>query len=170
VWWRWASPDPGLGPGVEMLGRHARRQVDLLGIGEGLAGEGLPAEEAPPAFLQVEPTGPRGEGDGVDARMLPQPLLDRPAGMAGEVVADQVQLALGIGRVQPREEFQVADGVARRRGEGELVAVPHAQRPVDPHLLVAAPVVERRLDPVAGRGPAGSWGEGARDYRAQFVQ
>src|SRR5258708_6685916 len=59
VWARGTAPDPGFGPRVEMLRGNARRQINLLGIGEGLPGEGFPAEEAPPAFLQIEPTGPR---------------------------------------------------------------------------------------------------------------
>jgi hypothetical protein len=34
-----------------MVGRHPRRQVNLFGIGEGLAGERFATEEPPPAFL-----------------------------------------------------------------------------------------------------------------------
>src|SRR5262249_36167876 len=91
VGWRRAAPDPGLGPGIEVLRGDARRQSDLAGVGEGLAGERLATEEPPPAFLQVEPAGARREGHGVDPRMEPQPLLDGPTGMAGEGVADQVE-------------------------------------------------------------------------------
>ena len=72
VWWRRAAPDPGFGSGIEVLRGDPRCQVDLLGIGERLAGErlageGLATEEAPPAFLQIEPARPGGDWHGVDA-------------------------------------------------------------------------------------------------------
>jgi hypothetical protein len=47
------APDPGLGAGVEVLGGDACCLIDLLGVGEVLAGERLAAEEAPPAFLET---------------------------------------------------------------------------------------------------------------------
>src|SRR5260221_9369146 len=101
---RRASPDPGLGPRVEVLGRPPCRQIDLLGVGEGLAGERLAPEQPPPAFLQVQPAGPRRERNGGHARMLSQPLLYGPTARAGEMVAAQGKLALGMGGAQPREE------------------------------------------------------------------
>src|SRR5262249_39229511 len=149
VWWRWAAPDPGMGPGSEVLRGDARRQVDLVGVGEGVAGERLAAEEPPPAVLQVEPAGARGEGDGGDARMEPQPGLDRSAGMAGEMVADQVEVAVGGGRSELVKEDEVAHGVTRRRGAGHFLPIAYASRAVDPDLLLAAPLVERHFDPVA---------------------
>src|SRR5262249_39387129 len=155
--WRWASPDPGFGPGVEVVGRHSCRQIDLLGVGKGLASERLATEEPPPTFLQVQPAGPRRERDGVHAGMLCQPLLDRPTRMAGEIVADQVQLARGIGGVQQREELEVGDGVARGRCEGHFVAVTHPQGPIDPDFLLATTVIQGRLNPVAGGRPARGW-------------
>src|SRR5262249_55228945 len=128
VGWRWAAPDPGRGPGIAVLRGDLRRQVDRVGVGTGRAGERLAAEEPPPAFPQVERRGARGEGNGVDPWREPPPLLDRPAGMAGESVADQVEGALGGGRSNLVEELEVADGVAQGCGEGELVALAHAQR------------------------------------------
>jgi hypothetical protein len=74
------------------------------GISEGLAGERLATAEPPPAFLQMEPAGACRDGDRMDAWMLAQPLLERPTRVAGEVVADQVELARGIGPVEEREE------------------------------------------------------------------
>src|SRR5215469_100240 len=104
------------------------------------------------------------------AGMLCQPLLDRPTRMAGEIVADQVQLARGIGGVQQRDELEVGDGVARGRCEGHFVAVTHPQGPIDPDFLLATTVIQGRLNPVAGGRPARGWGEGARDHGAQFVE
>src|SRR5262249_7102711 len=65
VWWGWAAPDPGFGPRAEVLGRHLCRQVDLLGVGKGLAGERLATEAPPPAFLPIEPAGACRDRDAV---------------------------------------------------------------------------------------------------------
>jgi len=58
---RRASPDPGLGPQVELSGGDARGLLDLLGIGKTLPGERIAAEEPPPtlraALSQHAPVG-----------------------------------------------------------------------------------------------------------------
>ena len=54
------SPDPGPGAGVELGGGYLGGVGDLVGVGEGLAGQGLPPEDPPPAFLQVQPAGALG--------------------------------------------------------------------------------------------------------------
>src|SRR5215470_15727578 len=51
------SPDPGPGAGVELGGRHPGGVGDLAGVGEGLPGQRLAAEDPPPGFLQVQPAG-----------------------------------------------------------------------------------------------------------------
>jgi hypothetical protein len=169
--WRWRpAPDPGLGPRVEVLGRHAGRQIDLRGVSERLARERLAAKQPPPAFLQIEPARPGRERDRVDAGMLRQPLLDGRAGVTGEVITNQLEVACRIGSVNDRQEFEVAGGVARRRGEGHFSSVPHPQGAVDPDLLVAPPIVQRGLDPVTAARPARCRRKGARDYRAEFVE
>ena len=48
---RRASPDPGLGPQVELSGRDARGLLDLFGIGKTLSSQGITAEEPPPTLL-----------------------------------------------------------------------------------------------------------------------
>ncbi len=50
---RRASPDPGFGPVVEAGGGAGDGVRDLGVVGEGLAREGLLAEQAPPTFLEV---------------------------------------------------------------------------------------------------------------------
>jgi hypothetical protein len=59
----WTAPDPRLGAMIQLLGGKDRDLVDLLAIGEGLAGKGLPAEKTPPAFLQIEPARAFGNED-----------------------------------------------------------------------------------------------------------
>src|SRR4051794_23233368 len=51
--WRWPSPDPGFGVGVELGGGQLGGVGDLGRVGEGLPGQGVPAEDAPPGLLQV---------------------------------------------------------------------------------------------------------------------
>jgi hypothetical protein len=55
------SPDPGPGAGVELGGGDLGGVVDLVGVSEGLAGQGGLAEDPPPAFLQVQPAGALGD-------------------------------------------------------------------------------------------------------------
>src|SRR5712692_5073365 len=71
VTWRLrrTSPDPGLGPQVELSGRDAGSLLNLLGIGKALPGERITAEEPPPALLQVEPAGSGRNEDVMDAWM-----------------------------------------------------------------------------------------------------
>ena len=80
-----------------------------------------------------------------------QPLLNGPTGVAGEIVADQMELALRIGLVNYCEELEVADRIARRSREGHFPSVTHPQGPIDPDLLVAPPVVQQCRNPVARR-------------------
>jgi transposase len=110
---------------------------------------GLP----PDLYLQVEPTRPCRDRDLLDARVVRQPLLDRPARMAKEVVRDDVEITRGVGMVDGLQQAQVADGVARGGGECDFLAVAHAQRPVEPHFLVPAAVFEWSLNAVAGWRP-----------------
>ncbi|GHO99832.1 hypothetical protein KSF_098800 [Reticulibacter mediterranei] len=50
------SPGPRIGSMVELHRGDLHRSLDLTGIGKTLASEGIAAEEAPPAFLEIEPS------------------------------------------------------------------------------------------------------------------
>jgi hypothetical protein len=52
-----SAPHPRLGPGVEPPGTVGRRPVNFLGVNKGLAGEGFPAQQPPPGFYQIQPSG-----------------------------------------------------------------------------------------------------------------
>src|SRR3954449_10726070 len=86
--WRWPSPDPGFGVGVELGGGQLGGLGDLGRVGEGLPGQGVPAEDAPPGLLQVQPAGSFGDEHLLDARMAGQPGPRREAVVAGEVVGE----------------------------------------------------------------------------------
>jgi hypothetical protein len=91
---------------VELSSGDAGGRGDIVGVGEGCAGERLAAEEAPPAFDEVQPGRPHGNEGVLDARMVRQSVADRATEMAGEMVGDEIQVATRIGRsegVQQRE-------------------------------------------------------------------
>src|SRR5204863_6122808 len=91
------SPDPGPGAGVELGGGHPGGVGDLVGVGEGLPGQGLAPEDPPPAFLQVEPAGALGDEGVPDAGMAFQPGPGALAVVAGKVAGHHVDRAFGVG-------------------------------------------------------------------------
>src|SRR5215471_5587291 len=145
------SPDPGPGAGVELGGGHPGGAGDLVGVGEGLPGQRLAAEDPPPGFLQVQPAGARGDEGVADAGVACQPGPGVVAVVAGEVAGDHVDGALGVGVVGPLQEVLVGGAVAGLGAHGDRLSVGDAQPAVDPGLVRPAGVLQRRLDPV----PAG---------------
>src|SRR5262249_26338257 len=142
----WPSPDPGFRALVQLPGGDPRGQVDLRRIGEGLAGECRPAKRPPPGFLEIQPAGALPDEDRAHARVRRQPFPDRRALVAGEVVADDVEVAVRVVLVDDAQQAQVAGGVAGGGGEGARLPVAHPQGAVDPDLLRAPAIFERRLD------------------------
>ncbi len=163
------TPDPGLGPQIELPGGNAGGLLDLIGIGEALPSEGIAAEEPPPAFLQIEPAGPRGNEDMMDARMSFQPGARLQTTVTAEIVGDDEDVATGIVGFDVGQQRDVTLGVARSSTPGQFLAIAHAQRPVDPGLFGPATVIHLRFDAVPVGRPAGSRGKGARHYGAEFV-
>src|SRR5512146_2029078 len=105
----------------------------------------------------------------LDAGVAFQPGPGALAVVAGEVVGDDVDGALGAGLLGQLEEVLVEGAVAGRGAQGDGLPVGHAQPAVDPGLLRPAGVLQRRLDAVPAGRPAGSGREGARDHRAELV-
>jgi hypothetical protein len=68
--------------------------------------------------------------------------------VAGEVIGDHPDGALGVGLLLELEEVLVEGAVAGRGAQGDRLAVGDAQPAVDPGLLRPAGVLQRRLDPV----------------------
>ncbi len=122
---RQASPHPGLGPQVELRGRHTSSLFDLFGIGKTLPGEGITTEESPPALLQIEPARPRGDKDLMDAWMPFQPGARLEAVMAAEVISDNEDLARQVVGFNVGQQGDVALGIARSRTSGHLLAIAH---------------------------------------------
>src|SRR6266487_2775610 len=159
------APDPGPGAGVQLGGGYLGGVGDLVGIGEGLPGQRLAPEDPPPAFLQVQPAGALGDEGVPDPGVIVQPGPGALAVVAGEVIGDHVDGALGVGLLSPVEEVLVGGAVAGRGAHGDRLPVGDAQPAVHPGLVRPAGVLQRRLDPVPAGRPAGCGREGARDHR-----
>jgi len=169
VRWRWPSPDPRLGMAVELCRGGARDVGDVVGVGQGLAREGLAAEDAPPPLDQVQPGGPDRDEGVLDARVIGQPRANRATAVAGQVVRHDVQVAVWIRLVERLEQFQVARGVARGRRLGQDLSVLDTERAVDPHLVRSPIIIQGNLDPVTVRRPTRRRGEVAGCHRAEFI-
>lgn len=164
-----ASPDPGLGPLVELDGRYTSRLLDLFGVSEALASQSIASEEPPPALLEVEPTCSRRNKHVVDARMLFQPGARLQAEMTREIVGDNEDIPLRIIRFDLFEQLNVAFGVARGSTTGDLLAVTYPQRPVHPGFFRSPAIIERCFNPVSIGRPACCRVKGAGDYWSEFV-
>ncbi len=165
----WTPPDPGCGVAIELSRRDGGDIRDVSSVGYRHAREGFPPEQSPPTFDEVEPRGARWDEGMLKTRVSGQPVPDGPTGVAGEVVGNEVEIALGIGLVERGEQGKISRGVARGSGLRQDVAAVHTQRPVDPHLVETAVVVQGHLDAVAIRGPARGWWEVPRGYGAELV-
>jgi len=123
-----ASPDPGLGVAIEMLSRAPGHISNIVIIGQRLSCEGFAPEDPPPALDQIQPRRSHWNEGVLNAGMGVEPFPDRPAGVAGQVVGDQVQVPARIGVVQrlPLSLFPSAryiltadsDGTSKRLATG----------------------------------------------------
>jgi len=109
---RRASPDPGLGPQVELSSRDARGLLNLFGIGKTLSSQGITAEEPPPTLLQVQPARPGGDENVMDAGMIEQPGPRLEAGMTTEIVGDDEEIPSWIVGFDISEQGDIAFRVA----------------------------------------------------------
>jgi hypothetical protein len=124
------SPDPGVGPQVELRGRHTSGLFDLFGVGKALASEGIAAEEPPPALLQIEPARPGGDEDMMDAWMIDQPGAGLETVVTGEIIADDEDISRRIVGFDVCEQGDVA---AFRCAKLHTWSVPCHRAPVAPH-------------------------------------
>ena len=89
--------------------------------------------------------------------------------MTAEIIADDEEVAFRIVGFDVGQKRDVAVGIARGRTAGQLLAIAHPQRPIDPGLLGITSIVQQRVDAVSIGGPAWVWIEAARDYWPEFV-
>lgn len=163
------APDPGLGAPIELSGGEAGGLLNLIGIGKALPGEGITTEEAPPALLQIEPTGSRRNEDVMEARMPFQPGTGLQTRVTTEIVADDEDVAVRVVGFDVGQQSHIALRIARSRTARQLLAIPHPQGSVDPRLLRPAAIIHLRFDAMPVRRPARSRGKSARHYGAELV-
>lgn len=167
---RWTSPDPRSRSRVQVGGGNRSSLVELGRVDEALAGKRFLAEQPPPAFLEVQPAGANRDEHLLDAGMSGDPLLDRRALVAGEVVGDQEEVSRGVGLVDGLEQLEVTHGVTRAVLESQVLTVADAQGAIDPDLLGTPTVVERGLDPMTIGRPARNRRVAPGDERAQLIE
>ena len=120
-----ASPDPWFGPQVELSSRDTGGLLDFLGIGKALPSQRIAAEEAPPALLQIEPTGSSGDEDLMEAWMRFQPGAGLETVVTTEIIGDDEDVAGRIIRFDIGQRSNVALGIARGRTAGQHLAIAH---------------------------------------------
>src|SRR5262245_4712308 len=103
-----SAPHPRLGTSVQLLRCNLGRVFNLVCICEGLPGKCFTAEQTPPRLLQIEPTGAFRDKDVMHPRVSGKPFLNRLAGMARQVVGDQIQLAFRIRSVDYVQQSQIS--------------------------------------------------------------
>jgi hypothetical protein len=164
-----SSPDPRLGSMVELSRGNARGLLDFVWVGKALPGQGIAAEEPPPALLQVEPARSCRNEDLVEPWMLGEPGPRLSTAVAGEIVSDDVNVPVGIVGFDALKQSYVVRRVARSGASGQFLAIAYAQRSIDPGLLGVATVIQRRFDAVTSGGPARGWWKGSGNYWPEFV-
>jgi hypothetical protein len=163
------TPDPGLGAPIELSGGDTGGLFNLIIVGKTLSGKRIAAEEAPPALLQVQPTGSFRNEDVMEPRMRSHPGTSLSTVVAGKVVGDQEDIACRIVGFDVRKQRDVVRRVARGNTSGELLAIAHTQRAIYPGLLKPATVIERRFDAVPTGRPAGCGRERAGNYWPEYI-
>ncbi len=123
---RWASPDPGVGPPIELRSSDAGGLLNLFGIGKALPSECVTTEEPPPALLQIEPTRSGGNKDVMDARMIGQPGACLEAGMTAEIVSDHKDVSRWVVSFDVGQQGNVAFGIARSGTASQFFAIAHS--------------------------------------------
>jgi hypothetical protein len=98
--------------GVELAGCQGSGVVDVVAVGEGAAGEGGFAEDAPPAFLRVEPARADGDEGVVDTGMVLEPGQAGQTVVTGQVVGDDSELAGRIGVIAATDQSVASSRVA----------------------------------------------------------
>jgi hypothetical protein len=163
------TPDPRIGAPIQLSGGDTCGLFNFISVGKTLSGKRIAAEEAPPAFLKVQPTGSFRNEDVMEPRMRSHPGASLGTVVAGQVVGDDENVARRIVGFNVSKQRDVVGGVARSGTPGHLLAIAHTQRSIHPHLLLATAVIQRRFDAMPTRRPAGRGRKGAGYYWPEFV-
>lgn len=105
------SPHPGLRAVVELNRRDLHGLLDFSRIGETLTRQRIAAEQAPPAFLEIEPAGALRDEDVLEARMVREPGAGLQTIMAAQVVGNDENVPRRIVGFDLFEQLNVILGV-----------------------------------------------------------
>lgn len=108
---RRSPPDPRFGTGVELGSGHTPGQVNLARVSKTLTSERIPAEEPPPALLEIEPAGAFGDEDVLQPWMLRHPGARLQAVVTTQVIRDEEDVTARIVLLDELEQFNVIGGV-----------------------------------------------------------
>ena len=133
--WSRTLPNPGFCSAVKLLRSNVRGAFNFGVVCKGLSSECLSAEEPPPTFLQVQPTGTFGNEHLMEPSMVSQPKSNWRAEVTGEVIGNEVQIAIRIGLVNGSKQLQIALGIAGRCGQGQFGSIVDTQGTIHPHLI-----------------------------------
>ena len=145
------SPDPWFGSPIELSGSHVHHSLDLVGIGKTLSRERIATGEAPPALLQVEPTGTFGNEHVLEAWIVCQPDARLQAVMAASIGGENDHVSTRIIGFDGFEQFNIMRGMTRGCTSGQLFAIAYPQCAIDPDLLQATTVLQGSFDAMAVR-------------------
>jgi hypothetical protein len=105
----------------------------------------------------------------MNALVLREPGARLKAVVTAEIVGDDEEIARGVVGFDVGQQSDVAFRIARSRTARQLLAIAHAQGPVDPRLLWPAAIIHLRFDAMPIGRPGRSRGKRARHYGAQFI-
>jgi hypothetical protein len=106
------TPDPRLGSSVELSGRDAYGLLNLVGSGKALSSQSIAAQEAPPALLQIQPAGSRGDKDVMEAGMLGHPGAGLSTIMTAQIIRDNENVTPRIISFDVLKKSDIVCGVA----------------------------------------------------------
>jgi hypothetical protein len=133
---------------VELSGRGAGDVRDVVGVGHRYPGEGFAPEQSPPAFDEDEPGGTNRNEGVLDARVARQPVPDRTTQVTGQIVGDEVQIAVGESLRERLQQRQIPSRVACGRSLGQRLPVADRQRALDPDRVGSPLIVHGHIDAV----------------------
>ncbi len=149
--------------------RENEQKPALLVIGLVLCSLNAVTKESPPAFLHIEPARSFRNEDLVNTWMLGQPGIRLYTQMAGQIIGNHKDVSCRVVGFDVGKERNIALGVARGRAAGQLLAIAHTQRSIDPSLFRPSTILQRRLDSVSRSLPSWSRGKSTRQNWSQFI-
>ncbi len=101
--------------------------------------------------------------------MLRPPLPNGATAVTGEIIGNQIQVALRIRLVERLQQRKIPRGMTGERCLRQRLAISYAERAIHPPFLRSSGVVQGDFDAMARGRPARSWGEVARSHGSYLI-